>query len=224
MIRLLKALFLALSLASCAFVSAQTVIVDNNDGALTTTGVTSGTLSLTGSTLIGVQGLSAYGIPNDSATPPNSLGTFSFTSGPLTSGSFASTAALGPGGNLNFTFTSGLAAGVVFNGSFSSAQWIQGGTNSWTFIGTVMNGTFTLPGYAPTTIGTSASVNLTVTGAPPICSDTGCTFEDTGGTTNFMISSPLSPVTEPGSLMLLGSGLVGVGILARRKRSKPNVP
>jgi hypothetical protein len=222
MTRSLKALFLVLclSLILCGFSSAQ-VVLTNNNGDFVSTGQTSGTLSLNGSTLIGIQGLAGYGIPNNSVSPPASLGGLTLTTAAMSSGGNILTgASFGAGGNIMFTYSNG----VTFTGSFTTASFNPASfaPNTWIFSGTIMNGTLTVPGYAPAVVTNAVTVDLTTVGATPTCTaGGGCTFVDSQGTTNFTPPA-LSPVPELGSLTLLGSGLVCVGVLARRQRSRTN--
>ncbi len=205
-----------------ALATTTNVVFTNNDGTLTSTGITSGTLALTGSTLIGIQGLSPY-IPDNSVTPPASLGTLAFTTGAMVAGGNILTgASFGAGGLFTVTYTNG----VVFTGSFTSASFnpVASVPNTWTFSGTIMGGTLTVPGYAPVTIANAVTVDLTTVLAPPTPSGGGYSFEDSQGTTNFPSPGMLTPVPETGTLTLLGSGLVGVAILARRRAKKANTP
>jgi hypothetical protein len=104
--------------------------------------------------------------------------------------------------------TGGIPNGVIFNGSFT-------GPVTWTLV-TLANGThnYTLTGslsgtwYTGGTI-SGATVQLTI--------NTGRGFFDgqtniSSGDTNFTTAVP-----EPGSLRLLGTGLLGVASMVRRK-------
>ena len=219
--KLMKLLALAILLACTPCVAfAGSVTLTNYDGTLSSTGVTSGTLSLSGSVMTGLQGLSPY-VPD---TFGSNIGSVTFTTGNMlqyyngttTPSNILTNASFGSGGSITFTYTNG----VVFTGSFSSASWTyNAGTNSYTFVGTITNGTLTVPGYNPVNIGTAVTVDLTTVGGSATASGSGYTFTDNGGTTNFT-SPALTPVPEPGTLTLLGGGLVGVAMLARRRRHK----
>jgi len=220
--RFLRALFLALSVtcAVCPCLSAQ-VIFTNNDGDFISTGQTSGTLSLNGSTLTQIQGLVNYGIPNESVSSPASLGSLSLTTAAMSSGNILTGATFGSGGNITFTYSNG----VTFTGSFTAASFNPSSlaANTWQFSGTIMNGILTVPGYAPATVATAVTVDLTTVGAPANCTQGGgCSFVDSAGTTNFTPPA-LNLVPELGSLTLVGSGLVGLALLVRRRRSKGSV-
>ena len=195
----LSLLVLALPLAAFA---GSNVDFTNSGGTLT--GTNSG-LALTGSTLIAVNGLGGGQITG------NDLGTLSFSTGALTSGSLQTGGTFAPGGTFIITGngTSGIPTGTIFSGSFT-------GPVTWTLI-TLANGThnYTLTGslsgtwYNGSTI-SGATVQLTI--------NTGKGFFNghtriSSGDTNFTTST----VPEPGSLGLLGTGLLGFAGIVRRK-------
>jgi len=193
----LTLLVLALPLASFA---GSSVDFTNSGGTLA--GSNTG-LSLTGSTLIAVNGLGGGLITG------NNLGTLSFSTGALTSGSLQMGGTFAAGGTFSITGngTDGIPTGTIFNGSFT-------GPVTWTLI-TLANGThnYTLTGsltgtwYNGATI-SGATVQLTI--------NTGKGFFN-GSTTISSGDTNFTTVPEPGTLGLLGAGLVGVAGFARRK-------
>jgi hypothetical protein len=194
---LLTALVLALPFAAFAGSS-----VDFTNGGGTLSGTNSG-LTLTGSTLIAANGLSGGLITG------SNLGTVSFSTGMLSSGTLQMGGAFAAGGAFSITGngTGGIPNGVIFNGSFT-------GPVTWTLI-TLANGThnYTLTGsltgtwYSGGTIN-GATVQLTInTGRGFFNGQTSVSSGDTNFTT----------VPEPGTLSLLGTGLIAVGGIVRRK-------
>jgi hypothetical protein len=194
---LLTALVLALPFAAFAGSS-----VDFTNGGGTLSGTNSG-LTLTGSTLIAANGLSGGLITG------SNLGTVSFSTGMLSSGTLQMGGAFAAGGAFSITGngTGGIPNGVIFNGSFT-------GPVTWTLI-TLGNGThnYTLTGsltgtwYAGGTIN-GATVQLTI--------NTGRGFFN-GQTTVSSGDTNFTTVPEPGTLSLLGTGLIAVGGIVRRK-------
>lgn len=191
---------LALALPLAAFAS-NSVDFTNSGGTLS--GSSAG-LTLSGSELIAVNGLSGMGLVT------GDLGTFSFTTGTLQAGG-----SLQMGGTFNgggsFVITSngsnGLPNTTLFNGTFS-------GPVTWTMITLANNtheyqltGSFSGTWYNGTTV-YGASVQLSF--------NTGLGFFDgstklSSGNTNLVVTP------EPGTLGLLGTGLVGLAGLLRRK-------
>jgi hypothetical protein len=177
-------------------------------------------VSLSGSMLTGITGLSTLGIPD--CPPATCSGSVSLTSGNKISGFLLGTqgATFGAGGSLTVT-----GSGFTFTGTFDSgATWqcagacTLAGGGTWSFFGTVTGGTLTI-GSNTYNIATAATVQLTTTGKPtaPAGPNTPITWKDAGGTTTFT-----TPVVapEPGSLGLVGTGLVGLGALAKRRTTQ----
>jgi len=182
---------LALALPLAAFADSQ-IGVSNKGGTVTGN---SSSLSLSGSVLI------SYG----SAVGSN-LGSVTFTTGAFTSGNAQIGGTLAGGGSFVITGngSNGVTNGVLFSGTFDSgATWsyttLKNGTHNYTLTGTLTGSN----GVVGTT------VQLTV--------NTGKGFFN--GSAALESGDTSLTVPEPGTLSLLGTGLIGLAGAIRRKLS-----
>jgi hypothetical protein len=207
--RMVLMLIAALALPLAAFASSNSVDFTNSGGTLS--GSSSG-LSLSGSTVVVVNGLNGFGIDTGA-----NLGTVTFTTGALMSGSLQGQ--LGPGGTPDPTMFAGggsfqitwnggegVPAGTIFNGQFTGpVSWTEvklaNGSVNYTLTGAIQ-GTW----YNGETVN-GAVVELTINMKSPF----------NGTTTISSGDINITPVPEPGTLGLLGTGLVGLAGVLKRK-------
>jgi len=144
------------------------------------------------------------------ASKGHSLGTVNFSTGALVSGSIASGGVFSDQGS-SFTVTGrgkGVPKGVIFSGAFV-------GDINWVLTGQGNGLTYTLSGNIEGMLYTGHMVTGSTT--QTIYSDKGQLSQGIGhiraGTTH------LGGTPEPGTLGLLGTGLLGIAGMFRRKRS-----
>ncbi|HYM75160.1 MAG TPA: PEP-CTERM sorting domain-containing protein [Candidatus Dormibacteraeota bacterium] len=197
--KILLLALLALALPTAVF-AGSSVDYTNSGGTLSGS---NGGLMLSGSVLVAVNGLNGGGLITGS-----NLGSVAFSTGELTSGSLQMGGTFGSGGWFTITGNgmNGVPSGTLFTGTFS-------GPVTWTLV-TLSNGThnYTLTGSLSGTTNTGlTTVGVTV----QLTINTGKGFFN--GSTTISSGDTSVVVPEPGSLGLLGTGLLAVGGLIRRK-------
>jgi hypothetical protein len=196
--RILWMALLSLALPMAAFAGSS---VDFTNSGGTLSGSSAG-LTLSGSELIAVNGLNGLGLVT------GNLGSVGFSTGALSTGNLQQGATFAGGGNFTITGngTGGIPNGAIFTGTFDGpVTWtlvtLANGTHNYTLTGSV-TGTW----YNGSTV-FGATVQLTI--------NTGKAFFN--GTTSISSGDTNIVVPEPGSLTLLGTGLIGLAGLLRRK-------
>jgi hypothetical protein len=199
--RMLWLALIALALPMAAFANSGGVDFTNSGGTLT--GSSAG-MSLSGSVLIAVNGLNGSGLVTG-----NDLGSVSFSTGMWTSGSLQMGGTFMAGGTfiINGNGTNGVPNTVIFNGTFDGpVTWglvtLANGTHNYTLTGSI-SGTWIVGSWV-----NGATVQLTI--------NTGKGFFN-GSTTIASGDTNIDAVPEPGSLTLVGAGLVGLAGILRRK-------
>jgi hypothetical protein len=187
--RVLLLALLALALPMMAWADSS---IDVSNAGGTITGNSTG-LSLTGSTLF------KFG----SAVAAN-LGTVTFTTGAFLAGGNPQMGGdIAPGGTFTITGngTNGVPSGVLFTGSFTSAKWtlvtLANGTHNYTLSGALVD--------ASGRVGATTQITINV----------GKGFFN--GSASLSSGDTNLAVPEPGTLGLLGTGLVGIAGVMRRK-------
>ena len=191
---------LALALPLAAFASGGSVDFTNTGGTLS--GSASG-LSLSGSTLTVVNGLYGGGLITSS-----NLGSVSFTTGAFITGNAQTGGTLAAGGTFSIVGNgvNGVPNGTIFSGTFSSASWemitLANGNHEYALIGAIAGGLGTF-----STNGATSQLTVVV--------DTHKGYFN--GSADLASGDTSVAVPEPGTLSLLGTGLIGLAGVIRRK-------
>jgi len=192
----------AVRATSCPSESTTTCFVNIDGNASSHTSGSSTTFSLTNAEL--------SRIGNTAGT---NMGAISFTTGALTSGSLAMGGTFAGGGSFQITGTYGnISNGTLFTGIFSGpVTWTLNSASNCTVCSYTLSGEFAGTWFVhgtTSTTGATVQIDFTSTGLYH-----GGKITDVGGVS--FINIPAIP--EPASMGLLGTGLLAMGILVRRK-------
>jgi hypothetical protein len=197
----LKMLALAILVAGLPLAASANSIDFGNTGGKVTA-INGGTaITLTSSRLT-----TLTGGPCPTTCAGGNLGSVTFTSGTLASGSLATGGSFGAGGLFTITGngSNGVRTGTLFQGTFTSGTWtvnsLPHGKNVFSFTGVVQSS----HGTAFTIQGSSIAK-----GNPFAAGGKGFVKWASGDT--------VTSVPEPGTLALLGTGLVGIAAVLRRR-------
>jgi PEP-CTERM motif len=196
---------------------ANSITFENSGGSAgaTVTGGDPGSFTLSDSTITSASGINLNGNKT----------LLSFTTGAWItgSGSLATGGQWSSGGTVTIT-EAGL--GIIFKGTFSgNVTWTLDSSASCSICQYSLSGGITgtywangeSAGGPGTTIDSASTVQLVITTTGGLYGGgKGTKFlSDKGGTTN--LNTPTGLTAEPGSLLLMGTGLLGAGFLARKK-------